>query len=302
MTLEHSRCVKLAILSSILSSVATLFRVQGVSIISPPLAATIGVLFAGLISFSYLAIRGQIPSFETIKRAGRPFIMLTICRPILSNIIFAIGLSMSLGIKAVFLTKMEPYLVIFWVWALDGKRPTSNHLLLLLIHVLGAILLSVGDLSKLDLAWGDLIIFCAVVSAALSYRYSPLVTKVLSPTQASTISETLGGIITLPIALAFCTFTFDQSDLEGWGYIAIHSVLFYVFSIPLLYASLKDIHGWQSSALRSVGPLFAVPIAWIFFGERLNYIQIIGAVIVLITSVLVTKIGKKKELKAGPVE
>ncbi len=296
MSQNSSRYILFAILSSCLSSTSTLFKVQGVAVIDPVLAATVGVLFAGIISWSYLIIRKQIPKWQNIRQVIIPLCKLTLCRPVVSNILFTIGLSMSSGIKAVILTKMEPYLVIFWVWVLDGKRPSNKHLLLLVIHILGAALLSMGEVTMVSgVDFGDLIIIIAVITAGLSYRYAPQVTKFLTPVQTSTITETAGGLLTAPLALFFCPLIFTADHLAGWGYIGIHAIMFYVIAIPLLYASLQGLDGWKSSALRATGPLIAVPIAWVFFGERLGFWQIIGALIVIITSGLVSRAEKKKE-------
>lgn len=290
MGLSRVECIAAAIFSSVLSSVATLFKVQGVDSVPPLLAASIGVLFGGLLTFTYLLVRRNVPSLEVLRSVWKPLAILILCRPIISNILFTIGLCYSTGIKAVFLTKMEPYLVIFWVWLLDGKRPSPQHLTLLIVHIGGAMLLSAGDTMTLaSLHWGDLIIFSAVVMAALSYRYAPQLTRTLAPMQASCVVELSGGLLTLPLALAFSPLEWNAELAAGWGYVGVHAVLFYVFALSLWYASLQNLDGWLSSALRSIGPLIAAPIAWIAFGETLNGIQICGAVVVLATSCLITK-------------
>ncbi|MCC6954002.1 MAG: DMT family transporter [Deltaproteobacteria bacterium] len=301
MSVTRNRCIFFAIMSSTLSSVATLFKVQGVEHVAPLLGASVGVLFAGLISFPYLAFRRQLPTFSQLWAVRSPLIKLIIARPIISNILFTVGLTMKTGVKAVFLTKMEPYLVIFWVWVLDGKRPSGRHLNLLLVHILGAILLSVGDFTTISSAqWGDAIIFTAVITAGLSYRYAPRVTAVLTPTQTAAVTETAGGLLTLPIALAMCSVALGPEQREGWMYLAVHSVLFYVLAVPLLYASLGGIEGWHSSALRATGPLTAVPIAYFFFGERLSSVQLLGGLVVLTTSALVSRPARKRAEDAEP--
>lgn len=291
MELTRTRCILFAILSSVLSSVGTLFKVEGVKTVPPLLAASGGVLFAGMLMWVYLLFARKMPRWAAIRQVARPLVMLTLCRPIFSNILFTVGISMSTGIEAVFLTKMEPYLVIFWVWLLDHKRPSSSHLLMLIVHVLGAIMLSAGGKSYSGaVSWaGDLIIIAGVVTAALSYRYSPRVTTVLSPVQTATLAETVGGLVTLPLALIFCPLRFSAEEQVGWMYLCVHSVMFYVFAVALLYASLRGIEGWLSSALRATGPVVATPIALYYFGDSLSSVQVIGALIVLGTSALISR-------------
>ena len=296
MELTRTRCIVFAILSSVLSSVGTLFKVQGVKTVPPLIAAAGGVLFAGLILWGYLILTRQLPSRSAIRKVWRPLLMLTLCRSVCSNILFTTGISMSSGVEAVFLTKMEPYLVIFWVWILDRHRPSSNHLFLLIVHIIGAILLSAGGMTHNGtISWsGDFLIVCGVVTAALSYRFSPKVTAALTPVQAATIAETIGGLATLPLALLLCPLQFGAAEQVGWLYLGVHAIMFYVFAVALLYASLKGIEAWLSSALRATGPVIATPIALLLFGETLTSVQALGAAIVLITSALISRGERRK--------
>jgi drug/metabolite transporter (DMT)-like permease len=287
----RSRFIAFAIISSVLSSVATLFKVQGVRHVPPLLAAAGGVFFAGLLALAILALTRNLPSWSAIKQVRVPLLKTAFCRAVFSNMIFTVGLAYTSGVEAVFLTKMEPYLVIFWSWVLDKRRPSGSHLALLVVHVLGAILLSVGgrDFSG-EVSWfGDLIVVTAVITAALSYRYAPQVTKVLSPMQTACIGELIGGIVTLPLALVVSPLVFGPEQQVGWLYIGVHSVMFYVLAMSFLYASLNGIEGWLSSALRATGPVIATPVAFLLFGESLSPMQILGAVVVVVTSALISK-------------
>lgn len=287
----HSRFVAYAIISSVLSSVATLFKVQGVRHVPPLLAAAGGVFLAGLITLGLLALTKNLPSWSAIRQVRAPLLKLALCRAVVSNIVFTIGLAYTTGVEAVFLTKMEPYLVIFWTWILDKRRPSGNHLALLLVHVTGAVLLSVGHPNfSGNVSWfGDLIIVAAVITAALSYRFAPRVTAVLHPTQTACLGELIGGIITLPLALLICPIIWGPEQQHGWLCIGVHAILFYILAMSFLYASLSGIEGWLSSALRATGPIVAAPIAFLLFGETLTATQIVGAIIVVVTSALISK-------------
>ena len=292
---SRARCILFAILSSVISSLATILKVQVVHHLNPLVAACVGVLFAGLLTLLVLCIKNSLPTWESILEARRPLLMLTMCRPVISNVMYTIGIAYTSSVEAMFLTKMEPYLVIFWVWALDRVRPSGPHLLLLIIHIAGAVLLAVGD-KAMDhgVSWfGDMIIVSAGVTAALSYRYAPQVTRTLKPLQVAAIVETLGGLITLPLILLAPSLVFSGDALVGWAYLMMHSVLFYIIAISLLYASLRGLEGWLSSALRATGPVVAAPVAMIFFGDTLTPLQGLGALIVLITSALISRSDRK---------
>jgi drug/metabolite transporter (DMT)-like permease len=291
----RSRCIVFAVISSVISSLATILKVQVVHYLNPLVAACVGVLFAGLLTLLLLWITKGLPTWQSILEARRPLLMLTMCRPVISNVMYTIGIAYTSSVEAMFLTKMESYLVIFWVWILDRVRPSGPHLLLLLVHIAGAVLLAVGDKGmNHGVSWfGDVIIVSAGVAAALSYRYAPQVTRTLKPLQVAAVVETLGGLITLPLILLARPLGFSGDAMIGWAYLMMHSILFYIVAISLLYASLRGLEGWLSSALRATGPVVAAPIAMIFCGDTLTPPQGIGAVIVLITSALISRSDRK---------
>jgi drug/metabolite transporter (DMT)-like permease len=113
-TTPRGRFIAYAIISSVLSSVATLFKVQGVKHVPPLLAAAGGVLFAGVLALIVLALTRNLPSWSAIKAIRVPLLKTALCRAVFSNMIYTIGLAYTTGVEAVFLTQMEPYLVIFW--------------------------------------------------------------------------------------------------------------------------------------------------------------------------------------------
>jgi probable blue pigment (indigoidine) exporter len=249
------------------------------------------VFFAGILALILLALTRNLPTWTSIMAVRVPLLKVAFCRAVFSNMIFTAGLAYTTGVEAVFLTKMEPYLVIFWSWVLDKRRPSANHLALLAVHVAGAVLLSVGSRGLgHGISWfGDLLVVSAVVTAALSYRYAPQVTKVLHPTQVACLGELIGGVTTLPLALLVCPVTLGPEQQVGWVYIGIHAVLFYILAMSFLYASLHGLDGWLSSALRATGPVIATPLAFLFFGESLTPTQISGAILVLVTSALISR-------------
>lgn len=107
--------------------------------------------------------------------------------------------------------------------------------------------------------------------------------------QTACIGELIGGIITLPIALALSPVAFGPEQQLGWLYVGVHAILFYILAISFLYASLDGIEGWLSSALRATGPVVATPIAFLFFGETLSPTQLVGALVVVVTSALISR-------------
>ena len=106
------------------------------------------------------------------------------------------------------------------------------------------------------------------------------------------MSSLIAGIIVLPFAFYAQPESFNfllPENILGWQYLIITVFIFYVFSMLFWFISLHGLEAWLSSALRCLGPIFAAPIAWIFYQQRLGAVQVVGATLVILTSVLMLR-------------
>ena len=279
-----------AAVSPIASSIATVFGGGAVKLLNPFITASFGPLLAAVILFATLFIRGSKLSLQQIKKHHKDLIFLIISRQILGQLSFSIGLSLTDSIKAIFFTKAEPYFVLFWYWVFAREKVRPKHLSLLSLHIFGAILLStggkLGSLGRAQL--GDLFIIMAMIFFALSYFPSTKLAKNLGATQTNSLMLLTGGLVILPFAIVFSNPTVWSQTL-GWTYLLLATIIFFIFSLTLWFASLKTVKGWIVSALRSLGPLVGAPFAYFLFRESLNSTQIVGGIIVLITSFFIAR-------------
>src|SRR3989344_3034234 len=130
-----------AAISPFFSSIATIFSAQATKELSPLIVTSVGSIAGSLILFSILILRKSKIDYESAKKKYREILTLTILRPLLGALVLAIGLSLTTGIKAIFFTKTEPYFVLFWFWILKKEKVKPGYLILLAIHILGAIIL-----------------------------------------------------------------------------------------------------------------------------------------------------------------
>lgn len=68
---SRSRCILFAILSSVISSLATILKVQVVHHLNPLVAACVGVLFAGLLTLLVLCLTNGLPTWKSIIEVRR---------------------------------------------------------------------------------------------------------------------------------------------------------------------------------------------------------------------------------------
>lgn len=280
-----------AILSPFFSSIATVFQSGATKLLTPLIVASIGGLLGGIALLSLVLLSKEKFNIKKIRKNLKDLTFMTFFRPVLGVTIFAYGLSMTGAIKAIFFTKMEPYFVLGLFWLLGREKIKIKHLILLTIHIIGAIVLSTGaNFAAFGRAqFGDLLIISAMGLFALSYFYGTRLSRNLGAKISNSITLGIGGLILLPFALIFSPLNFFVSQPLGWTYLISYVILFNLIGLTLWFASLKTVKGWMVSALRSIGPLVGAPFAYFLFGETLSFIQIVGGVVVLITSALIAR-------------
>lgn len=291
---SRQAAIQLAILSSMLSSLAWIFQGEAIRLLSPLAVASTQGLFTGVLYLIHLRRSKLTSPIEQLRTHTKEFSALILLRGVISSILICYALSLSTSIKVMFFTKLEPYFVLFWIWLLRGEKISRYHFILLLIHVAGAILLSTsGQLDLRESQAGDLLLIVAVGISSLTYLYAGELSKKVGSIHVNGICSTISGIMLLPAAIIFSPGSIWSITAPGWIDLIILVLLFNVFGLTLWYSALKHLDGWLVSALRALGPVFAAPIAWLFFDQSLSFLQITGALIVLLTSVMLARDRQK---------
>jgi drug/metabolite transporter (DMT)-like permease len=290
---HHRLGIIAALASTILSSVAWLTQAEAVRALSPIVFLAFGPLVAGALIGSYLALTGKLPTRAQIYQHRKDLLTLLAVRYLVAATLYAYALELTACSKVIFLTKVEPYMVIFWYWILHKQRVERYHLFLLAVHIAGAIVLSTGGKLHFDIdQLGDLMILVAVALSSLSYLPAQRLSRSLGSSSATFLLQSISGLIFLPAVLwqDSRTVNFEESHvLYGWGMLVLTVVLFHVFSSIFWYYSLQKTQAWLISALRCIGPIVAMPIAWLVLKQPLTPLQLVGAAVVLLTSWLMVK-------------
>lgn len=279
-----------AILSPFFSSVATIFKSGATKNLSPLLVIVAGGIIGAVLLFLLAKLFHEKLTFKKIKENKKDLLLVFLFRSLLGELFLTFGLSQTEAVKAIFLTKIEPYFVLILAWIFLKEKVQPKHLILLLIHLIGVIILSTGG--KMDIVnraqIGDLFIVISIAFFAVSYNYGKKLAHNIGPISSNAITMGAASLLLLP-------FLFISSSMQklnhplGYTYLIIYVVLFNVIALTLWYASLKSVKGWIVSALRYIGAILGLPIAYLVLGESLNKNQILGAIIVVTTSFLIVK-------------
>lgn len=290
------------VLGSVLSSIAWVTEQEAITRLSALTVAAVAPLVASLLMAPFTLRYHTLPSRESFRRMAGPFLVVLLLRNIFGSLVFTAALVMTSSAKVMFLTKIEPYLVLFLHWVFYKERVPQRDLMLLLVHVFGAIILSTGGEFRLHIEQvGDVLVLLGILGNALTYRPGKQLAEALGPAVMATIGSFLAGILLLPFALYWHSedFLMSAEHTVGFSYLLLTVVIFYIISSTLWFYSLQGVDAWLNSALRCVGPVVAAPIAWFAFGKVLTGSQAIGAAIVILTSLLLVRSSGKS---AGTIQ
>ena len=280
-----------AVLSPLFSSISTIFKTGAAKSLGPLVVVGIGGILGSLILFIFAGIRKEKISAKKIRANLKGIASIVCFRFLLGELFFTYGLSETTAIKAIFFTKIEPYFVLLFAWLFLKERVKGKYLILLTIHLMGAVLLSTGGnfnvVGRGQI--GDLFIILAMALFAFTYKEGKHLAEKIGPVLSSAISLMIASVIVLPFALLLTPVTKLTSSTIGWIYLILYVVLFNVISLTLWFASLKSVKGWIVSTLRYVGPVLGAPFAYFLFKTTLNLTQLIGAFIILATSFIIAR-------------
>lgn len=280
-----------AILSPFFSSVSTIFKSGAAKILTPLPVVGIGGALGSLILFIISKVRGEKISLRKIELHKKDFIAIVAFRFLLGELSFTYGLSQTSAAKAIFFTKIEPYFVLLLGWLFLKEKIEPKQLALLFVHLSGAVLLSTGGnfITFGKAQRGDLFIIIAMALFAVSYPFGTRLAKNVGSMTSSALALGLSSLIVIPLMFAFTPLDVLSYSITGWTYLIAYVLLFNVLALTLWFSSLKTVKGWMVSALRYIGPILGAPVAYFLFKDTLSPVQIVGALIILVTSFIIAR-------------
>lgn len=286
--------ITFAILSAVIGSISSVLTSEGTKMISPLFFASFGAIIPGLILLASLYFsKKKLNIIKNLSKFKSDFLKLIILRPIIGHVILLIGFSLTQPIRVIFFTRFEPIFVMLWGYFLFRERINSREILIVISMIFGGILLSSGgEFSSLTQASiGDLLIAVSMIFLSYSYFYAQKLSKKVGSRLTNSLALIIGGTVVIPFMLIFSGFNFS-TDPSAWFYFLAYAIGFNVISLTLWYAALKTAKGWTVSALRTIGPITGASVAFLFFGNTLNIIQLIGAIIIISCVLVLAKFKK----------
>ncbi len=177
-----------------------------------------------------------------------------------------------------------PTLVIIISWLFFKKIITNKQLFAILITYIGVIVTFWGEvqLESTNIALGASLIFLS----ALTYAIYLVGSGWLIP-KFGVITFTSYAMIVSSMCIIIQYIIFDRQDIMSYPLeLYLICIIMAIFStiIPsyLVSAAIAKLGASDFSIIASLGPVSTIVLAYFFLGENLSYIQILGAVVVIL--------------------
>jgi drug/metabolite transporter (DMT)-like permease len=146
--------------------------------------------------------------------------------------------------------------------------------------------------------FGNALIFCGCLGSSFYNVYSKGLLKRFEEVEILIFSYVAACAASVPL-LAWVEpvqlSAFAAFDWKSWAAFAFLAVFMYGVSMLLFFYVLKHIDVTVASSSLYLLPVFGVVLAAIFLGERLSFVALCGAAVVLVSTVLIMRYDAQSE-------
>jgi len=262
--------------------------------LSPLTFNTLRFSMATVLLLLITRLRGE--SFGFGRQDLLPIILLGFCGHTLYQACFINGLARTTPAVASLLMATSPLFVAIYGHVLGIERARSLVAAGIFVSFLGVVLLIVGgqgDISlRSDALFGNLLVlFAAVMWAVYTLGGKPLLAR-YSPLKLNALTMVPG---TLFLALISIPQISDQDWAAvtpgAWAALAYSTIFAVVVGYVLWYIGVQRIGGARTAIYSNLTPFVAAISAAVLLGDRLQPLQLIGAMVV-IAGIWLTRRGR----------
>ncbi len=283
--------IVLAVLASLFFGIGGTLGAEAAKHIHPiTLAAYSGILASMfLIVLSYL-VGEEIQVRFMLKNYLGETLNIAVLRFTLGRLLLFIGFSLIPAVQAILLLQIEPVFVLIIRRIFLGESVRPKQILLMVFSICGAFLLVTGGhVANLveNVSAGDIFVLLSLVFFAYGYIPSSVIMKRVNGTSVSITTNFIAGVLMIPFIFLFSTgYTMTADDLF---LLIIYTVTFTVLGLYFWFSSLKMVASWIVSSMLRLGPIAGGLLAYLWLGEVLNGIQLLGATFIIMSSYLIAK-------------
>ena len=205
------------------------------------------------------------------------------------------GTRLSLASNAALLMLTLPVCTAVLAFLLLGEKMTPIRWLSFGLAILGVLFCSNFDLGELNFGkgflFGNLLIFSGVLGSSFYNSYGKKVLERYSPMEMLLYTYVAMFVIMTPLILHQETDVFARIPhftVQTWIGLVLLTLLHNYLSMVLFLKALKQLDAIQAALSNYLITFFGLPIAALWLGERLTVMAIVGGIMVLGSTLLIT--------------
>lgn len=223
------------------------------------------------------------------------FIQLALLGAFPAQVLMTWGTQYSLASNAAILTLALPVITALFAFLILKEKMNRVRWLSFAMAIVGVILCSTGDIHQMDFsskyALGNLLIFMAIVGNAYYNVGIKKIAENYSEMELVFFTYVVMVILLTPLVLYYEPDTFGRiASFTGQTWIGMSLLtLFHNFlSMILFFKALKTLDAMQVALSNYLITFLGLPIAALWLGEKLNAQAIVGGVLVLVSTLIIT--------------
>ena len=222
-----------------------------------------------------------------------------------AQVLMTWGTQYSLASNSAILSLCLPVITAVFAFLILKEKMNKVRWLSFVIAIIGVILISTGDIKQLNFsskyALGNLLVFIAIISN--SY-FNVGIKKIAS--RYSEMEMVFYTYVAIIILLTPLVFYFEHDVFaripnftgQTWTGLTLLTVFHNFLSMVLFFKALKILDAMQVALSNYLITFFGLPIAAIWLGETLNINSVVGGIMVLVSTLIITIVDYKMNHKS----
>lgn len=177
-----------------------------------------------------------------------------------------------------------PVFITIFSLILFKEKMTVKNILCLLGAVLGLFLIIKSGDNETANGFNHINGILYGLAGALLYAIVVILNKYMKDIpgfQATLVQLSVAAIVLIPAVFFTSSIKLDQIDIKTWILILIIGIVHTGIAYVLYFSSIKDVKSQSIAILSYIDPIVAIIMAFIFLGESMTMIQIIGGILIL---------------------
>jgi drug/metabolite transporter (DMT)-like permease len=232
------------------------------------------------------------------------FLLLAVVGVFPGQVLITWGTRMSLASNAALLMLTLPVSTAFLAFIFLHERMTSIRWVSFGLAIIGVLICSDIDFRTLNFGkgylYGNILIFVGTLGSAFYNSYGKKVLQRYSPTEMLFFTYLAMFFIMTPLTLAQEPRVFvaiPHFTLQTWIGLALLTFFHNYLSMVLFLKALKQLDAIQAALSNYLITFFGIPIAAIWLKEKLTPLAIIGGVLILGSTLLITVWESRQDSK-----